>query len=107
MLTRHAPLHALGNAEVGWLVGESDGQSHLAGYWMTAQAVCSNYFSSSQVKSGRSGQLRSAEPIETNFPIASVIPIDKKPRVDPLSRLKDRRGKNGHPRPKTPNRCSP
>src|SRR5262245_4831340 len=25
MLTRHAPLHVLGRAEVGWLVGESGG----------------------------------------------------------------------------------
>jgi hypothetical protein len=36
MLTRHSPLHAHGDAEVGWLVGESDGQFHPVSLGTTA-----------------------------------------------------------------------
>jgi hypothetical protein len=48
MLTRHSPLHALGYAEAGWLVGESGGHFRHADCCTTARVFTQNRSSSSQ-----------------------------------------------------------
>ncbi len=87
MLTRHSPLHALGHAEAGWLVGESGGQSRHAGCWTTARVACTQQVSSSQVRSHWVG-----EPIGTNPNSPLSAETKKIPQADPWPCRRDRRG---------------
>src|SRR5260370_15848664 len=100
MLTRHSPLHALGYAEAGWLVGESGGQWRHAGCWTTARVACST---TAQV---RTHCVRGADWDQSQ--VASREDNRKKARELILGPCReDHRGRNGRPRPKTPNRNPP
>ena len=77
MLTRHAPLHVPGRAEVGWLVGESGGRFRP------------EEFDSSQVKTAargvRSGYVRGRDPIGDRARLGRLDANSEKksPRADP------------------------
>ena len=81
MLTRHSPLHALGYAEAGWLVGESGGQSRHADCCTTAQVFTQNRSSSSQVTLRRGSRSR---PIARRLVLNRLFQCEQKnPRADP------------------------
>jgi hypothetical protein len=90
MLTRHSPLHALGYAEAGWLVGESGGQSRFTDCCTTAQVLH---------KTDQAQVSHIASENRTESIAYRLVVTNRKKSRDPILGPchEDRRGSSGHP----------